>query len=62
VLDEAAYRSLLRQSRDVSPYTYRAVQTGLFEEIVRQRLPAGEGPQTAQTPGPGSAVLAHGEH
>jgi cytochrome o ubiquinol oxidase subunit 2 len=46
VLDDAAYRSLLKQSQDVSPYTYRAVQAGLFDEIVGQRLPPGEGPQT----------------
>src|SRR5207302_3296469 len=49
VLDDAAYRSLLKQSQDVSPYTYRAVQAGLFEEIVGQKLPPGEGPQTTQT-------------
>jgi len=61
VLDAAAYLSLLRQSQDVSPYTYRDVQTGLFDEIVRQKLPAGEGPQTAQAPGSDSAVLAHRE-
>jgi len=61
VLDERAYRNLLRQSQDVSPYTYRAVQTGLFEEVVRQTLPAGEGPQTVRAPGSGSGLLAHRE-
>jgi cytochrome o ubiquinol oxidase subunit II len=49
VLDEAAYRKLLKQSRNVSPYTYRSVQAGLFEEIVEQRLPPGEGPPAAQS-------------
>ena len=44
VLDEAAYRKLLKQSQDVSPYTYRSVQPGLFDDIVEQRLPPGEGP------------------
>jgi cytochrome o ubiquinol oxidase subunit 2 len=46
-LDEAAYRHLLRQSENVKPYTYRAVQRGLFDAIVLQRLPAGEGPESA---------------
>jgi cytochrome o ubiquinol oxidase subunit 2 len=53
VLDEAAYRALLKQSQDVSPYTYRSVPTGLFGKIVRQELPPGEGPPT---------VLAQGHH
>ena len=43
-LDDAAYRSLLRQSQDVKPYTYRTVQSGLFDAIVMQKLPPGEGP------------------
>jgi cytochrome o ubiquinol oxidase subunit II len=58
VLDDAAYRSLLKQSQDVSPYTYGAVQAGLFEEIVGQKLPPGEGPQTTQTAATASAVMA----
>jgi cytochrome o ubiquinol oxidase subunit II len=45
VLDEAAYRTLLQQSSNVSPYTYRAVAPGLFEAIASRRLPAGQGPQ-----------------
>ena len=63
VLDEAAYRKLLKQSQNVSPYTYRSVQTGLFDDIVEQRLPPGEGPPTAQSAASGSvAVLAAREH
>jgi cytochrome o ubiquinol oxidase subunit 2 len=63
VLDEAAYRELLKQSQDVSPYTYRSVQPGLFDDIVQQRLPPGAGPPTAQsaTSGP-AALLAEGRH
>jgi len=60
VLDEAAYRKLLRQSQDVSPYTYRGVQAGLFQDIVEQRLPPGEGPSTAQSAATGSVVVAAG--
>ena len=44
-LDDAAYRGLLKQSSNVKPYTYRTVERGLFDAIVLQRLPAGEGPQ-----------------
>ncbi len=48
VLNDAAYQGLLTQSQDVKPYSYRAVRTGLFEDIVGQRLPPGEGPATAR--------------
>lgn len=43
-LDEAAYRVLLRQSQDVKPYTYGAVEPGLFDAILAQKLPPGAGP------------------
>jgi cytochrome o ubiquinol oxidase subunit II len=62
VLDEAAYRGLLKQTQDVSPYTYRSVQTGLFGQIVHQELPPGEGPPTARTAAGGSTVLAQRQH
>jgi cytochrome o ubiquinol oxidase subunit II len=58
VLDETAYRKLLKQSQDISPYTYRSVQSGLFEDIVAQRLPPGEGPPTVQSAASSSVVLA----
>jgi cytochrome o ubiquinol oxidase subunit II len=45
-LDDAAYRDLLRQSQNLSPYTYRAVQTGLFDRVAMQMLPPGDGPST----------------
>lgn len=47
-LDETAYRSLLRQTLNVKPYTYRSVSPGLFEDVVRQKLPPGEGPRTGR--------------
>jgi cytochrome o ubiquinol oxidase subunit II len=62
VLDEAAYRNLLKQSQDVVPYTYRSVQPGLFEDIIEQRLPPGEGPRAAQSAAASSAVLAGRQH
>lgn len=43
-LDDAAYRGLLRQSQNIAPYTYRAVQPGLFQRVLTQNLPPGEGP------------------
>ena len=58
VLDEAAYRGLLKQTHDVSPYTYHSVATGLFDRVIRQELPPGEGPPTARTTAGGSTVLA----
>jgi cytochrome o ubiquinol oxidase subunit 2 len=54
VLDEAAYRSLLTQSQNIKPYTYRAVQRDLYGDIVSQRLPPGEGPSAGEA----SAVLS----
>jgi cytochrome o ubiquinol oxidase subunit 2 len=62
VLDEGAYRNLLRQSQNVSPYTFRSVQTGLFDDIVEQRLPPGEGPPTARRAASGSMVPAGRRH
>jgi cytochrome o ubiquinol oxidase subunit 2 len=44
VLDDNAYRQLLRQSQDIQPYTYRAVDAGLFNRIVSMHLPPGYGP------------------
>lgn len=44
-LDEREYRTLLKQSQNIKPYTYRTVQEGLFNAIVLQKLPPGEGPQ-----------------
>ncbi len=44
-LDEGSYRALLRQTQNVKPYTYRSVQPGLFEAILTQKLPQGDGPE-----------------
>ncbi len=57
VLDDGAYRALLRQSSNVSPQTYRSLRAGLFEAIVTQQLPPGEGPQPS---GPGQTVAELG--
>jgi cytochrome o ubiquinol oxidase subunit 2 len=47
-LDDASYRSLLRQTQNVTPYTYRAVQGGLFDAVLLQKLPPGDGPQSGR--------------
>ena len=47
-LDDQAYTYLRRQSENVMPYTYRNVKTGLFHDIVVQRLPPGEGPHAGR--------------
>jgi cytochrome o ubiquinol oxidase subunit II len=52
VLDDTAYRALLRQSANVPPQTYRSVRPGLFEAIVTEKVPAGYGPQQS-APYPG---------
>jgi cytochrome o ubiquinol oxidase subunit II len=56
VLDDDAYRALLRQSSNLPPQTYRSVRPGLFEAIVTEQLPPGEGPQQAAA-NPGVAGL-----
>jgi cytochrome o ubiquinol oxidase subunit 2 len=43
-LDAPAYRQLARQSTDIKPYRYGAVQPRLFQAIVTQKLPPGPGP------------------
>jgi len=55
-LDDSAYRVLLRQSSKVPPQTYRSVRPGLFEAIVTQQLPQGEGPQES-APSPSAVKL-----
>jgi cytochrome o ubiquinol oxidase subunit 2 len=47
VLNDTAYRGLLRQSANIRPSTYRDVETGLFDRIVSLQLPPGEGPPAA---------------
>ena len=42
-LDARAYRLLLRPSSAVAPYSYRSVAPDLFQAIVLQQLPPGEG-------------------
>jgi cytochrome o ubiquinol oxidase subunit II len=61
-LDDAAYRALLKQTQAVQPHTYSSVRAHLFDDIVGQRLPPGEGPATAQQTSAAAAMLAQGIH
>lgn len=42
-LDRAGYMALAKPSEGVSPYTYRAVEPGLFEAVATQKIPPGPG-------------------
>ena len=53
-LDDTSYRDLLRQTSNIQPYTYRAVDTGLFDRIVSLQLPSGEGPPATPSPSAGN--------
>jgi len=46
VLDEQGYAQLARQSQNVRPFTYRAVQPRLFEAVATEKLAPGPGPET----------------
>jgi cytochrome o ubiquinol oxidase subunit II len=45
-LDAASYATLARQSMNARPFTFRAVDAELFQQIVSQKLPPGPGPRT----------------
>ena len=45
VLDATNYRRFSRQSQGVRPFTFRAVQPGLFDAVVAQKLPPAPGPE-----------------
>jgi cytochrome o ubiquinol oxidase subunit 2 len=47
-LDPASYAALARQSINTPPFTFRAVDPGLFHDIVTQKLPPGPGPQSGR--------------
>ena len=59
VLDVPGYRALARQSLDVKPYTYRAVQPRLFDAVVRRQVPDGPGPDKGRG-GPGLSPRSAG--
>ena len=63
-LDDRSYRELLVQTMNVKPYSYASVQPGLFDAIVLQKFPPGDGPKpkvpglSAALPGSSAPSLA----
>jgi cytochrome o ubiquinol oxidase subunit 2 len=51
-LDRTAYAQLARQSLNVHPFTYRAVDSDLFQAVATQLVPPSRGPQAGRG-GPG---------
>jgi cytochrome o ubiquinol oxidase subunit 2 len=47
-LDPASYAKLARQSMNITPFTFRSVDPGLFESIAAQKLPPGPGPEAGR--------------
>jgi cytochrome o ubiquinol oxidase subunit II len=47
-LDLATYATLAKQSMNITPFTFRAADPELFQQIVTQKLPPGPGPQTGR--------------
>jgi cytochrome o ubiquinol oxidase subunit II len=52
-LDRGRYAALAQQSRNVEPFTFRAVEPGLFQAIATRQIPPGPGPAG----GPGGATV-----
>jgi len=59
ILDAGTYTALARQSMNASPFTFRAADPELFQQIVTQQLPPGPGPQTGR---PNPNVSPRTEH
>jgi cytochrome o ubiquinol oxidase subunit 2 len=50
-LTSQTYAELAKQSRNIAPFTYSAVEPDLFRKIVAQALPPGPGPLVETSPG-----------
>ena len=62
VLDLAAYTNLARQSHNVPPMTFSAVDPRLFQAIATQRIPPAPGPEPASPAHAGREVSPAGRH
>jgi cytochrome o ubiquinol oxidase subunit 2 len=58
-LDDGSYAALAKQSINTNPFTFRAADPELFQQIVLQQLPPGPGPQTGR---PNPNVSPRTEH
>ena len=44
-MNDTSYDALAKQSMNITPFTFAAVEPELFHKIVTQQLPPGPGPQ-----------------
>ena len=58
-LDAESYAALAKQSMNTTPFTFRAADPELFQQIVTQQLPPGPGPQAGR---PNPSVSPRTEH
>jgi cytochrome o ubiquinol oxidase subunit 2 len=58
-LDERAYAQLARQSQNVKPFTYRAIDPHLFLDVATQKIPPPAGP-APETPAHAGREVASG--
>jgi cytochrome o ubiquinol oxidase subunit 2 len=62
VLDRAAYAGLAKQSQNVRPFTYRAIDPQLFHAVATQAIAPGPGPEPENPSHAGREVVAGGGH
>jgi cytochrome o ubiquinol oxidase subunit 2 len=62
VLDAPTYAALARQSQNVPPTTYRAVEPQLFQAIVSQKMGPAPGPEPENPSHAGREVSTGGSH
>jgi cytochrome o ubiquinol oxidase subunit 2 len=62
VLDRAAYAQLSRQSQNVKPFAYGAVDPQLFHAVATQQIPPGPGPAPEGPGHAGREVSTGGQH
>ena len=58
-LDSGSYADLARQSMNVRPFTFRAADPALFQQIVTQKLAPGPGPMAGQRDPTVSSRMEH---
>ncbi|MFC3067873.1 ubiquinol oxidase subunit II [Phenylobacterium soli] len=62
VLDQAAYAVLARQSQNVPPSTYSAIDPQLFQAVATQKIPPAPGPEPENPAHAGREVSTGGHH
>jgi cytochrome o ubiquinol oxidase subunit 2 len=62
VLDRPAYAQLARQSQDVKPFAYGAVDPRLFHAVASQQIPPAPGPEPESPAHAGREVATGGRH